>query len=55
MEQLICDSLNGLRITETIHAVVLCTLNREASPLKCTVAESRSMGIGEQSQDENCC
>ena len=55
MKQQICDRLNGLRITETIHAVVLRTLNREASPLKCTVAESRSMGIGEQSQGKDSC
>lgn len=55
MKQLICDSRNGLRITETMHVVVLCTLNREASPLKCTVAGSRSMGIGEQSQGEDSC
>ena len=37
------------------YAVVLRTLNREASPLKCTVAESRSMGIGEQSQGKDSC
>ena len=55
MKQLICDSLNGLRIIETIHVVVLRTLNRETSPLKCTVAGSRSMGIGERSQGKDSC
>lgn len=55
VKQLICDSLNGLRIIETIHAVVLRTLNRETSPLKCTVAGSRSMGIGERSQGKDSC
>ena len=30
VRQLICDYLNGMRITRTILAAAICTLNRDA-------------------------
>ena len=38
MKQLICDSLNGMRITQTILAPTLHISDRDASPLESTVA-----------------
>ena len=50
MKQLICDSLNGMLITQTILATALHTLDRDASPLKSAVPGTWSVGIEEQSQ-----
>ena len=55
VKQLSCDSVNGMRITQTILAAALYTLDRDASPLESTGAGSWNVGIGEQSQGEVCC
>ena len=54
-EALICDNLNGMRITETILAAALLTLDRDESPMERVAAGSWSIGIREQSQGEVCC
>ena len=41
MKQLICDSLNGMRITQTILVAAIFTSDRDASPL-----ESTAVGAG---------
>ena len=55
MQQLTCDRLNRMRITQTILAAVLLTPDRDASPLESEAAGSWSIGPGEQSQGEVCC
>ena len=50
MKRLICESLNGVRTTQTIHATALNSPDRNASPLECMVAGSWSIVIREQSQ-----
>ena len=55
MKQLICDNLNGVRNTQTIHATALYSPDRNASPPECMVARSWSIVIREQSQGEDCC
>ena len=55
VKQLICESLNGMRITETILAADLLTLDRDESPMERVAAGSWSIGIREQSQGEVCC
>ena len=54
MKLLICDSLNGMRITQTILATTRHIMDRDMGPLEGTVAGSWSVGIVEQSQDEVC-
>ena len=55
VQQLICDSLNGMRTTQTNFATALCTLDRDASPLECAVAGNWSVEFGQQSQCKVCC
>ena len=55
MKQLICDNLNKIRITQTIPASALHTLDKEASLLESEAAGSWSIGTGKQSQGEVCC
>ena len=55
MQQLICDSLNGVRTPQMTLAASICIPDRNASPLERMVAGSWNVGIGEQSQDEVCC
>jgi len=55
VEQLLCDSLNGIRITQTILATAICTSDRDVGPLEGTVTGSLSVGIVEQSQNKICC
>ena len=55
VQQLTCDRLNGMRITQTILSAVLLTPDRDASPLESETAGSWSIGPGEQSQGEVCC
>ena len=55
VKQLICDSLNRMRTTQTILAAVICTLDKDMGPLKDTAAGSWSAGIVEQSQGTVCC
>ena len=38
MKQLTSESLNGMRITQTIFATAVATPDRDASPLESTVA-----------------
>ena len=37
MKQLICDSLNGMRLTQAILVVIIHAQDRDASPLESTV------------------
>ena len=55
MQQLIYDSLDGMRTTWTISATDLYTLDRDTCLLECAVAGSWTIGIGEQAQGEICC
>ena len=55
VKQLLCDSLNGIRITQTILATAICTSDRDVGPLEGTVTGSLSVGIVEQSQNKICC
>ena len=48
MKQLISDSLVELRITETVFAAIIHTVDRDASPLESATAGSWSVGTGEQ-------
>ena len=48
MRQVICDSLNRVRTTQTICAKVLHTLDSDMCPLVCKVAGSWSVETGEQ-------
>ena len=47
LRQLICDNLNGMRITQTILAAAIHTPDRDASPLEDTEARNWSAGIKE--------
>ena len=49
VKRLICDSLNGMRITQTILATATHTLGRAIDTLEGTVAGSWSIRIVEQS------
>ena len=55
MKQQIHDSLNGVRITQTVLATAIHTPHRDASPLESAAAGSWSIGIGEQYQGDVCC
>ena len=55
VNQLICGSLNWMRITQKILVVALHTLNRVMGPLEGREAGSWSTVIAEQSQGEVCC
>ena len=55
VKQLLCDSLNGIRITQTILATAICTSDRDVGSLEGTVTGSLSVGIVEQSQNKICC
>ena len=55
MKQLICDSLNRVRTTQTIHATALHSPDKNTSPPECMVAGSWSLVIKEQSHGEDCC
>jgi len=48
VKQLISDSLVEMRITETVFATIIRTVDRDASPLESTAAGSWSVGTGEQ-------
>ena len=50
MRHLTYDSLNGVRTTQIINAIVLRTRGMDASPLNHVVAGSWSVGIGGQFQ-----
>ena len=54
VKQLICDSLNGMKITQTIFAAAIHIQYRNTSPLDGTVAGSWSIGIVGESQGEFC-
>ena len=54
MQQLICDSLDGVRTTQMILATSICIPDRIANPLEHVVAGSWNVGIGEQSRGEVC-
>ena len=45
VKQLICDSLKGMRITETILAAAKCIPDRDMGPLEGTEAGSWSVGL----------
>ena len=49
MQQVICNSLNGVITTQTVLAAALHTPGRDVSPLECVMAGSWSIRIGEQS------
>ena len=53
-QQLLCDSLSGVRNTQTILAAALCTLGRDPSPPECEAAGSWHIRMGKQSQGEVC-
>ena len=55
VKQLMCDNLNGMKITQIILAAGICTLDRDTGPLEGTAAGSWSIGIVEQFQGEVCC
>ena len=55
LRQLICDNLNGMRITQTILAAAIHTSDRDGGPQEGTATGSRSVVIMEQSQGEVCC
>ena len=50
VKELICGSLNGMRITQTDLAAAIHTPDRDAGHLEGTVAGSWRVGIVEQSQ-----
>ena len=54
MKQLIRDSLNGIRITQTIFAAAINTPDRGGGSLEGTAAGSWSVQVVEQSQAEAC-
>ena len=54
MKRLFCDSLNGMRITQTILVAAVLSSDRDASPLEGTTVGSWSVQMGEQSQGEVC-
>ena len=45
MKQLTCDTLNGMRITQRIIAIAICTTDRGISPLESTVAGGWNLGM----------
>ena len=53
MKQLICGSLNGMRIR--VLAAAIDTSDGNAGPLEGAAAGSWSLGIVEQSKGEGCC
>ena len=53
VKQLICGSLNGMRIRQSLTAIH--TSDRDMDPLEGAVAGSQSLGIVEQSSGEGCC
>ena len=55
VKELICDSLNGVRITQKILAAAIHTPDRDVGPLEGTEAGSCSVGIVEQFQGKSCC
>ena len=54
VKQMICGSLNGMRIRQSL-AVAIHAPDRDAGPPKGTVARSWSLGILEQPQGKGCC
>ena len=50
VKQLICDNLNGIRITQRILVTAVHTPDGDTSPLEITAAAILSIGTGEQSQ-----
>ena len=54
VKQLIHDSLNGIRITQTIFAAAINTPDRGGGSLEGTAAGSWSVQVVEQSQAEAC-
>ena len=44
---MICDSLNGMKITQTILVTAMCTPDRDKSPLESAAAADLSNEIGE--------
>ena len=53
MRELICGSLNGMRIT--VLAAAILTPDRNPDPLEGTAAGNWTLGIVEQSQGDSCC
>ena len=53
MKQLVCDSLNGMRVTQTILATAIHTPVRDVGPLEGTAAGSWSVGIVEGSRERS--
>lgn len=51
MRQLICDSLNRVRATQTIHAKALYTLDSDTCLLVCKVAGSWSVETESNSRE----
>ena len=54
VKQLICDSLNGMRVTQTVLAAAIHILERGASPLESTATWNWSIEVGEQFQGKVC-
>ena len=54
VKPLICDSINGMRIIQTVLAIAIQTPDRDTGPLEGAAAGSWSIGIVEQSQGEGC-
>ena len=52
MKQLICGSLNGMRITQTTLAAAIHSADRDVGPLEGIAAGSRKAGVVEKSQGE---
>ena len=53
--KVICNSLNGVRMTQTIRAMALHTPDGDASPPECMVTGRWRIETGEQFQDKHCC
>ena len=52
VKQLICGSLNGMRITQTTLAAAIHSADRDVGPLEGIAAGSRKAGVVEKSQGE---
>ena len=55
VRQLICDSLSGMRLIQTILTAAIHTPERDTGSLEDRAAESWSLGIVGQSHGKGCC
>ena len=55
MKQLVCGRQDRVRPTQMVRATALCVPEWDVSPPVHMGSESWNMGIGEQTQGEDCC